>query len=323
MKQIKYIPLLLIVGLVSACNFNSTVSAPKFKNLGDKIEDTVFLEEVGAIYDKLDVNDSTMDFVSREVKGTTSTYNETKITREKKDIYVSKETVIEKQTGKFCFNSSILDSTRNTKTNTSLKSVTENRESSNVEDVKASHEPLSYNDQAYFASIDKTEKVVTLTIKTTELTPASFYARMITAALENSLCGVSTLKSILNNYPYEGEEGKKNYSFFKNDSMYTVVYQEKDTGSFQEDGKVIYKYESNKIKEYQYEFNGEDIKYRSLEETTTSTDYYETYSGYPVTYKGDHKELISKKYAEGEMSKKEINLYPTDTSGYAFLFPTY
>lgn len=321
MKKIKFIPVLAMAALLSACELGGpSVKAPKFAKEGDKVEAAAFIEDALKAIKELEVYKAEPSYKDRFVKVNNSNSEEEFLKRGNKKVNQYSYKKSSDMTFEFDFDSYVAYGTMEEKVSSTDKSTSSS--SNRTANMKTSTylQKVTHEGKNYFASVSKDSKKMMGYAEITELTPEKALFESIYASGEKQYLTLTTAVSFMESeYPSFTDEEKAKYNFYKNGDVYTITYEDTREGEYKYDDVIYYTTSNTSKMKLQYEIKGKDVYFRSSEEEIEIIDYKKTYYSYPESYfEGDHYEEKEVSYSECSAKDKSVSLSAIDTTGFSF-----
>ena len=322
MNKLKFIPVLAVAALLSACGGNSiSVKAPKFAKEGKEVSAEAFVTEATKALEALDI--SKEEPISSKVL-TTKSSSETgvvqtrgkKVVSEQKNLR-SQEIKYELDMTKWVGRAKGIDKQQTIKKNGSSKS-----ESYQEEKEEVYLQTLEYEDKLYGASVSVTQKTVDVLVELTgELTTQIFIENMGRNIIENTTA-LGYFESILITASTWGDEIPEEYKLYQNGNTFTFTVDAEETQDYKTDDEVIYKMTFAEHEKCQYVLDGTTIKYAYSSEYSIKAEFLKDVAMDPSTLMkaGDVFENYSHDYAEAESKNAKVNIGVVKTDDYNILF---
>lgn len=324
MKNIKYIPALALVALLSACNVNKGLSpkAPKFAKKGEQVEHGAIAEkrEAEGFLPLMTVT-STDDVVSAERNKEESYIDKIKVTNKKKTVLSSKSVRVTKENSKGDMNNLIISYTSETKSEETEKSEFDNYSKKTDDKYSYNYQYGTLDDKEYLLYVDPGLKmydwVSDVTGKDDEYKKGylaeGVYFEVYGPANPNEIL------DIIDNWGTATEEEQMNYKFFMNKDVYTIEYYSETSYEEVEPETNVVTYKETTVSEstLQLEIKENGYEWRIKGNVLTKVEF-NARTSYEGTYynAGDVLEIDSTAYIQTSLYAKDVKLEPIDISSY-------
>ena len=322
MKNIKYIPVLAIVALLSACNTtksNNPVKEPKFEKEGEAVEYDAFLKEVGLGLSGLDFN-SGKKMGSKEGSFYAAYEEDCVLEREGKEFGRETYTEIEDHKFKMDAKASIINDDGEYYVSILDKNGQYTYKDKNGEKWSTSYQQVKYDGEDYYGCVDKLGKVVNLYGTISSGWTLSDYHDYIAKGTLYYEIGFGTIQNRVNALTGLSEESLPFYSFMKNGSTYTVTYQpEAETSEKRtedEANELIYTYESTTTEKIQLTFDRGNLKVAIYDVYTSKYTYAKDYQSYKA---GDVDSVKTTNILTSEYKNADLSLKEASYDGFIFM----
>ena len=317
MKKIKFIPVLAMAALLSACEMGGpSVKAPKFAKEGNKVEAEKFIEDASKVMSELDVSQENPTYQDKLITVKLSYSDEIFIKRG--------NTKISQQSGAYVYNMSygfdVDTKVALGKTELNAKQTKKDQTTNSSTTEKAKQEvylqKFSHDGKAYFGMVTPKEKEMEGYAELNETVTEEKVFNSFVANAEDEYLYLSECAGLFTQYPLMPDEEKAKFAFYENGNVYTVTYTTES-----ESDEENYKKKLTSTIKYQYEIKGNDVTFRMSQEELTVYDYKKSYSAYPYAHvEGDHEEEKTAQYIESSAKTKKVSYNAVDTTGFAFEF---
>ena len=322
MNKLKFIPVLAVVALLSACGTKSeAVKAPKFDKEGAEVQYTEFMAG-------LSENAQTLDIIgdkkaaSFEMKSEAAELQSNVLKRDGKNFY--SESRFEQETNSGQYDSKSLVGKE--KTN---RTVTEDYETTDyhyrrVNNTKfnGSVQEVVRDDVHYLGSVDIDCHVVGLMDEVTDEKPFNALMDQYVKGDVYYYGGLNRAEGVFVSLSSLSEEELVNYTFNKNDKTFTFTYKLEQLAQEEKNDQdeVVFVTDYVVYAKTQMTFNGGNYKISQYYETknvmTYKMDIMQSNTQY---YADDVIEDISKGSYSASFTSKEVNLKPASTEGFMFM----
>ncbi len=319
MKSFKFIPVLAVAALLSACGTSkATVSAkaPKFAKEGKEVEVAKFSEDAVAAISKIEYLDDEAKIGSKEVKVKDSTVQSSTITRNNKETGKQEMKQSEEVLAQFDMKNNVFKATNKSAQSTLFKVSYGYSEQYNEETETMYMQEAQYEGESWIVRAAVETKQATLMAKTEAMSPEAALQLGVRSCVDNYF-EFSDMSSFIQTLPSMPSESLEHYKFYENGSVYTVTYNdEQSTDMMSEDNVIVAKMTSKSVNKIQFELKEGSIALRSMMESTTTTTYLEETSTYQ---KGDVLESKNNQYAEVSAKDYKKSVKALNLEGYEFL----
>lgn len=277
MKATKFLPLLLIAPLLAGCG--KSVKAPKFADLGSELEFAKFTEalekanEESALMkeDKL----PSLTFSSEEkILSSSKVTRHDVVTQETSRYYVDKE-VYKTDTA----NSLMEWDVKETEDYATKDSGRVQKEKTRENYVRLFQE-ASIEDKKYCVKVNEKFKEYS---KFTALEDEYKMADLIDDYIKTEILNEgSQLEYMMYMYAFASEEDQKDFKFYQNGKVFTLVYEHKDENKETKDSedKVLYVVNSHALSKIQVDVTDGNLKFTSYSESSSTTEYKKELQGH-------------------------------------------
>lgn len=321
MNKIKFIPVLAVVALLSACGNNrQSVKAPKFAKEGQEVAVAKFVEDASKAFDNLDIFKEDR-LGSKVVTSKASEATNEKLVRGKKTISESKKQEVEEYSYKLDAKSFVAEMEGKYNVSESVKNATTESESSQSQEEKVVMQQYEEEGKKYFSSFNISTKQAQLgteltgeaTIETVfdNLERMSIYYEMEFDDLENTLAYLPTASA----------EDLKDQKFYENGNIFTMTYSVEESHAYPSEtdpeANIKVTYEAKQ----QYVLEPNAVKVASAFTTKFEISLVKDTMISPslVGKAGDVYENVGFEYFEAEAKDAKLSLKPIKTEGYTFM----
>ena len=319
MKSFKFIPVLAVAALLSACGTSkATVSAkaPKFAKEGKEVEVAKFSEDAVAAISKIEYLDDEAKIGSKEVKVKNSAVQSSTITRNKKEAAKQEIKKSEEVVAQFDMKNNVCKAINKSAQSTLFKVSYGYNEQYNEETETMYMQEAQYEGETWIVRAAVEAKQTTLMAKT-ESMPMETVLQLSVRDCVDTYFELSDMSSFIQVMPSMPSESLEHYKFYENGSVYTITYtDEQSTEMMSEDNVIVAKMTNKAVNKIQFEIKEGSIALRSMMESTTTTTYLEDTSSY---LKGDVLESKTNQYAEVSAKDYKKNVKALNLEGYEFL----
>ena len=322
MNKLKFIPVLAVVALLSACGTKSeAVKAPKFDKEGAEIQYTEFMAGLSENAQALDIMGD-KKAASFEMKSEAADLQSNVLKRDGKNFY--SEYRFEQETNSGQYDSKSLVGKE--KTN---RTVTEDYETTDyhyrrVNNTKfnGSVQEVVYGDVHYLGSVDIDCHVFGLMDEVTDEKPFNALMDQYVKGDVYYYGGLNRAEGVFVSLSSLSEEELVNYTFNKNDKTFTFTYKLEQLAQEEKNDQdeVVFVSDYVVYAKTQMTFNGGNYKISQYYETknvmTYKMDIMQSNTQY---YADDVIEDISKGSFSASFTSKEVNLKPASTEGFMFM----
>ncbi len=322
MNKLKFIPVLAVVALLSACGTKSeAVKAPKFDKEGSEVQYTEFMAGLSENAQALDIMGD-KKAASFEMKSEAVELQSNVLKRNGKNFYG--ESRFEQETNSGQYDSKSLVGKE--KTN---RTVTEDYETTDyhyrrVNNTKfnGSVQEVVRGDVHYLGSVDIDCHVVGLMDEVTDEKP---FEKLMDQYVKGDVYyygGLNRAEGVFVSLSSVSEEDLVNYTFNKNDKTFTYTYKLEQLAQEEKNDQdeVVFVSDYVVYAKTQMTFNGGNYKISQYYETknvmTYKMDIMQSNTQY---YADDVIEDISKGSYSATFTSKEVNLKPASTEGFMFM----
>ena len=313
MKKVgKFLPLFLVAPLLVGCGSNKKVEKPKFADNGSSIEAEKFMEDLekaqlSCKYSKEEKVGS-FELKSSDRHSKKHTVTRGKNVADKKDTNIWSDATVQ-------YDSSAL--LMASKGETGYKITSENKTFKEVEKLSFKVDAMAqggqYSGANYLIAVDKKAKEYTpVELLSDELTLAD----ALDAEAKEGVMGIASgLSDLIEAYILSDEEGKKLYSFYNNDNVFTIEYNKPSEEVEVKDLKdEVYRVDSdsNYVK-VQVDFTNDKMAYRFYSEYKSKSVYKKAVDGHALDEVVEEEDLQS---AEAIAETKSVKLKAADVSKY-------
>ena len=318
MNKLKFIPVLAVAALLSACGGNSvSVKAPKFAKVGNEVEATKFAEDAMKALEEFDFMKSEEALGSKILDTKNSTERTNKLTRNKKVVSEYSYQQVSNQKGEFDAKNHVAKVANVANTAILDKDTNGTYEEKESQKANVYLQEVTYEDEKYMGAVVQEEKIVQVLAKeTTEFTIANIYEELSRGSYASAL-DVSTAMMFLSQIEYIDAEELSHFKFYENGSnTFTVEYSDEDEDDVNADETVVGKKVETFTQKFQYVIKGSSISYAFLEEEISTVTYSADYEQY---YAGDVYEEAEKSYKEASYKDGKVSVKAVGYEGYNFL----
>lgn len=322
MNKLKFIPVLAVVALLSACGTKSeAVKAPKFDKEGAEVQYTEFMAGLSENAQALDIMGD-KKAASFEMKAEAAEFQSNVLKRDGKNFY--SESRFEEETNSGQYDSKSLVGKE--KTN---RTVTEDYETTDyhyrrVNNTKfnGSVQEVVRGDVHYLGSVDIDCHVVGLMDEVTDEKPFNALMDQYVKGDVYYYGGLNRAEGVFESLASLSEEALVNYTFNKNDKTFTFTYKLEQLAQEEKNDQdeVVFVSDYVVYAKTQMTFNGDNYKISQYYETknvmTYKMDIMQSNTQY---YADDVIEDISKGSFSASFTSKEVNLKPASTEGFMFM----
>lgn len=322
MNKLKFIPVLAVVALLSACGTKSeAVKAPKFDKEGAEVQYTEFMAGLSENAQALDIMGD-KKAASFEMKSEAADLQSNVLKRDGKNFY--SEYRFEEETNSGQYDSKSLVGKE--KTN---RTVTEDYETTDyhyrrVNNTKfnGSVQEVVRDDVHYLGSVDIDCHVVGLMDEVTDEKPFNALMDQYVKGDVYYYGGLNRAEGVFVSLSSLSEEELVNYTFNKNDKTFTFTYKLEQLAQEEKNDQdeVVFVTDYVVYAKTQMTFNGGNYKISQYYETknvmTYKMDIMQSNTQY---YADDVIEDISKGSYSASFTSKEVNLKPASTEGFMFM----
>lgn len=330
MNKLKFIPVLAIVSLLSACGQSSTfvtVKAPKFEKEGQEIEVEDFFKGVDTNAMALDFNNNKR-MSSKEINSS-YLYEEVDTYKRGKDVLL--HTVyqeINKEIVKYDAPHSLI-SAKGEYGNNHLEEnkFTGKKEDTNFSYFETMYQRVQYGDELSYACVDPKAQAIYMYGTDMDEYDIPSYADTIAKDIILYDMYLNTMEDVLNalDAASSSEEEIAKWKTYQNKNTYTVTYtyelEPQDTVDSNDNTIVKFTTTCKFERKLQLKFDYNNFKvayyYEDSATRTYKSNYYE--SGY-YHAEGDVEEMVSKDSIQAELKEKDISLKELSYEGYQVLY---
>ncbi len=319
MKKLKFIPVLAVAALLSACGSNGvSVKAPKFAKMGEEVSFEKFDEEINKRFDGLDFLKEDL-LNSKSLAGKGSSFVSEKLTRGKKTI--TESTMKDSNEAKYELDMKnyIAKMSGESKEEVINKSnSTDSKSTSNDKGVYYIQE-AEHEGQKYLVYVDSANKLVELMTPLSETVKAETYLDQVRKQSITQSINYASLNYLLTSMASWSEEQFKGYKFYQNGDTFTYTYSYEESRESKDSDENLIGTESIKVEEKcQYVLEGNHVKFAYSSEQTTKMEFAIDYTVNPslLAKAGDVYEEIYNVYREAEAKDAKVSLKAVKTDGY-------
>lgn len=330
MNKLKFIPVLAVVSLLSACGQSSkfvTVKAPKFEKEGQEIEVEDFFKGVDTNASALDFNNNKR-MSSKEIK---SSFRYEDVDTYKRGKDVIRHTVYQEMDegiAKYDAPHSLI-SVKGEYGNDTLE---ENKFTGKQEEIDhkyfdTMYQRVQYGDELCYASVDpKAQAIYMYGIDMDEYDIPSL-ADNIAKDMVLEYMYLNTMEDVLDalDSASSSEEALAEWKMYQNKNTYTLIYthdtEPRDVLDSNDSTIVKFTVSGKFERKLQMKFDGNNLKisyyYEDYAIRTYKSNYYE--NGFYFA-EGDVEEMVSRESLQCEMKEKDVSLKELSYEGYQVLY---
>ena len=322
MNKLKFIPVLAVVALLSACGTKSeAVKAPKFDKEGAEVQYTEFMTDLTENAQALDIMGD-KKAASFEMKSEAVELQSNVLKRDGKNF--NSESRFEQETNSGQYDSKSLVGKE--KVN---RTVTEEYETTDyhyrrVNNTKfnGSVQEVVHGDVHYLGSVDIDCHVVGLMDEVTDEKPFDTLIDQYVKGDVYYYGGLNRAEGVFVSLSSLSEEALVNYTFNKNDKTFTFTYKLEQLAQEEKNDQdeVVFVSDYVVYTKTQMTFNGGNYKISQYYETKNVMTYkMDVMQNNTQYYADDVIEDISKGSYSASFTSKEVNLKPASTEGFMFM----
>ena len=320
MKNIKFIPALALIVLLSACNGSRqpTVKKPKFAKLGDEVQFEVFRDGLGS-------EDIYGVFGEEKLPSYVFKFNSS----EKQEMKVKDgEKVISSQDDKIQYLYDVKYDSKNLRAVMKEDVISVSKASSDAGEKGYSIMDMTIDLGYQISKIDDKDYIVIYENSSKSYEPTKDVSEMNAEQREeefyNFAGGVlgsfmsDYFSDVLNYYESYDDETKSNYKFYKNGDVYTVKYSSTNEEEFESSGVKAYKVTTVYEDCVQFEKTKNGLKFKSSEVRERTVEMLDDpyYNG--VRYKkGQILTENDYEYQDNSLVAKDVTVKEVDISKYS------
>ena len=319
MKKFKFIPVLAVAALLSACGASKatvSVKAPKFAKEGKEVEVAKFSEDAVAALNGVEYLNDEAKIGSKEIKAKntaaqTATYSHDKKEQMKQEVKQCEEVVAQ-----FDMKNNVLKATNKNSRSTLFK-LPYGFSEEYVEEIETIYiQEAQHEGEAWAVSANVESKEATLMGKTSTTSIETVLQLSVRGCVEEYF-SLSSMSTFLQAMPSMTEEQLEGYKFYENGSVYTVSYVAEQTSENKNsDDEVVATMTTKTTNKVQFEIKEGSIVYRLATETLITTTYLKETSGYS---EGDVIENKTVQYSEVSAKDYKKSVKALDLKDYDFL----
>lgn len=305
MKKLRLIPMISLAALLSGCSlFGGKAKAPSFSKEGEEVSYTEFMEKYQKSLDNSELADYDSKLGDRSLKASASYSESTVLKRGKKEVRKEERSYTIKGESQYDYDNLVAKATSETKS--TQKATTQEGNGSTTETYKTE---MYYQ----FTKIDGTKYLVSANAKTNVY---SQYRPVMSGTDEDDVfdsyvrSNLSSSSYMFANYIPSSKEEAKDYLFYVNDDLFTIVYNDED--------------EDNSIKEYtdqtktkikvQIDLTDKKQAVRIVDEKKRERTYNKDYNGYLEDDVETYEEVT---YADYSVSAKDVKVNEVNLDDYS------
>ena len=330
MNKLKFIPVLAVVSLLSACGESgklASVKAPKFEKEGQEIEVEKFFEDVDKYAMSLDFNNNKR-MSSKEIK---SSYAYEDVDTYKREKEVLLHTVYQ-ETDDGVIKYDAPHSLISVKGEYGFYNLEEDKAYGNEqrEDVnyyEAMYQRVQYGEELCYANVDTKAKAIYMCGVDMSEYDVPTLADNIAKDMVFEYMHLNIMEEMLDGLylAAQSEEGLVDWKIYQNKNIYTVEYTHKlepqDTVDANDNTVVKFTTERKYEQKLQMKFDGNNLKVAYFFEDSSTRTYKSNYSSGEIYHKeGDVEEMVSREARQAELKEKDISLKEVDYEGFQVLY---
>lgn len=322
MKKLKFIPVLAVAALLSACGSNGvSVKAPKFAKMGEEVSFEKFDEEINKRFDELDFLKEDL-LNSKTLVGKGSSLVSEKMTRGKKTITESTMKDSDEAKYELDMKNYIAKMSGESKEEVINKSNSTNSKSTANDKGVYYVQEAEYEGQKYLANVDSANKLVELMMPLSETVKAETYLDQIGKQSITQSVQLPSLKYLLSIMATWTEEEFEGYKFYQNGNTFTYTYSYEETNEQKDaDDNLALTYTTKVEEKCQYVLEGSHVKFAKSSEELQKVEFAVDYTSDPsiLAKAGDVYEEIYNVYREAEAKDAKVSLKAAKTDGFNFV----
>lgn len=322
MKKLKFIPVLAVAALLSACGSNGvSVKAPKFAKMGEEVSFEKFDEEINKRFDELDFLKEDL-LNSKTLVGKGSSLVSEKMTRGKKTITESTMKDSDEAKYELDMKNYIAKMSGESKEEVINKSNSTNSKSTSNDKGVYYVQEAEYEGQKYLANVDSANKLVELMMPLSETVKAETYLDQIGKQSITQSVQLPSLKYLLSIMATWTEEEFEGYKFYQNGNTFTYTYSYEETNEQKDaDDNLALTYTTKVEEKCQYVLEGSHVKFAKSSEELQKVEFAVDYTSDPsiLAKAGDVYEEIYNVYREAEAKDAKVSLKAAKTDGFNFV----
>ena len=315
MKKLRFIPVLAVAALLSACGIgkSGSVSKPKFAKAGEEVRAEKFAQDLKSVLNDLDVNKEQL-LKSKELKISEKESVNGKHLRGKKAVETISMSQSEKNAAKYDASSYVAVLNAEYSRKGSAKGLSYDGDVDEQYSDDQQLQKVVWNDTDYLASINETYKSIDIirNLNNVELSVAadSFVKEYVYDALE--LGSAYSMVDMIGNLDYLS---LKDFKFYEAKNLFTFEVSMEYVFGKLTNGLLEYKETENIEYKVQYEIKDNDVTYRYYMVNESKYEYYMDVEGNPSAEyfkegfrNGDVTELKSVKSVESSYKDASVKL---------------
>lgn len=316
MKSLKFIPVLAVAALLSACGTSKSVSvkAPKLLNKGKEVQLQEFVDGANEALSGLETLKAETVFGSKTMNSTSSWEEKESLKRDGKLYGESREAGVQKASVKADAKNYVMSAEISANSERSVKLSYGGQTRYVSHKQKSMLQEIEVEGEKYMGQVNVTEEAYSVLSKITDENPMSeLFNQMMSSAITSG-AKLSFAQNFLAMASTLSDEELENYKFYVNGNVYTVEYKTEDASEILNSSDEVVANEVDSLTSiYQFKLDDKDLKTTSLEEYKETKTYVADYDEF---YEGDVYVSEENEYTQFECKDAKVSLKPVSYEGY-------
>lgn len=316
MKSLKFIPVLAVAALLSACGTSKSVSvkAPKLLNKGKEVQLQEFVDGASEALSGLETLKTDTVFGSKTMNSTSSWEEKETLKRDGKIYGESKDAGVEKVSVKADANNYVMSAEMSANSEQSLKLSYAKQATYVSQKQKSVLQEIEVEGEKYMGQVSVTEEAYSTLSKITDENPMSKLFNLMMGSAIKSGAKLSFAQSFVAMAPTLSDEELENYKFYVNGNVYTVEYKTEEASEIlNSSDEVVINQVDSLTSTYQFKLDDKNLKTTSLQEYKETKTYVADYDEF---FEGDVYVSKENEYTQFECKDAKVSLKPVSYEGY-------